>query len=329
MTDDYDHSMSSNQTSTSKTNKEHVHVYTRRRYRRRRQSTTTSRYRAANVHSFPSEHTQQTLPSHSNKIQELVRLIQQQLNTNENRSRHHKQHVIIVNYKPVYVNTHSAKASSTIKMPVTPVSKTSRTRTDDEFSSATHYSRRHSLTTTSSDGSPLRSSNNRSPNQQSMSLDVPDVEDPLMFIEMMYQQLFTEDGHLRSGTEPNVLANCVKQIVTNSRRNSISSSKTNNSSMSYHLKPTIYNAHQSQRYMASPKMSSTSPSPRLILNDQYDTFSEEANEEHDNDEDEVEGEDEDEDEYEEEAEDESNTLVQNSSQRRTTSNKSTIDLSRK
>ena len=49
----------------------------------------------------------------------------------------------------------------------------------------------------------------------------PGVEDPLMFIEMMYQQLFTDDGQLRSETEPEVLANCVKQIVTHSRRNSI------------------------------------------------------------------------------------------------------------
>ena len=57
--------------------------------------------------------------------------------------------------------------------------------------------------------------------RKSIPLDVPDVEDPLMFIEMMYQQLFTEDGQLRSGTEPTAFANRVKQIVTQSRRNSM------------------------------------------------------------------------------------------------------------
>ena len=47
-----------------------------------------------------------------------------------------------------------------------------------------------------------------------------DTEDPLMFIETMYQQLFTDDGRLRRDAEPTALANCVKQIVTNSRRSS-------------------------------------------------------------------------------------------------------------
>ncbi|CAF4922956.1 unnamed protein product, partial [Rotaria magnacalcarata] len=54
-------------------------------------------------------------------------------------------------------------------------------------------------------------------NTTPFSLDVPDVEDPLVFIEMMYQQLFTDDGQLRSGAQPTKLADCVKEIVTQSR----------------------------------------------------------------------------------------------------------------
>ena len=52
------------------------------------------------------------------------------------------------------------------------------------------------------------------------SQDLPDAEDPLVFIEQMYQQLFTEDGQLRHETETNHFANRFKQMVTNSRRNS-------------------------------------------------------------------------------------------------------------
>jgi len=51
---------------------------------------------------------------------------------------------------------------------------------------------------------------------------VPDVDDPLTFIELMYQQMFTEDGQLKAGSEPTAFANCVKQIVTQSRGNSLS-----------------------------------------------------------------------------------------------------------
>jgi hypothetical protein len=54
-----------------------------------------------------------------------------------------------------------------------------------------------------------------------------------MFIEMMYQQLFTEDGQLRSEMEPTVLANCVKQIVTQSRRNSMARRDSVSSNIHY------------------------------------------------------------------------------------------------
>jgi hypothetical protein len=219
-------------------------------------------------------------------VEELVSLIQQQIKNKQKKSRNHK-NIIVVNYKPVFVNSRQQKPSPTTKTSPIPIPKPKFVPTDDDFSSATHYSRQRSLTTTSSDGSPLRSTTNRVQHQQSVSLDVPDVEDPLMFIELMYQQLFTEDGQLRSGTEPTVLANCVKQIVTNSRRNSISSSIANGSTSSSRLKHTHSNSTNQQRKFSSSsyqpftpsKPISSSSSPRLIPNEYYDTFSEEEEEE--------------------------------------------------
>ena len=229
-------------------------------------------------------------------MEELVSMIQEKLNGKKKKSRHEK-NIIVVNYKPVFVNSRAQQRTPPAKATPNPLPTTKLIPTDDEFSSATHYSRRRSLTTTSSDGSPLRSSRQRSPNQQSLSLDVPDVEDPLMFIEMMYQQLFTEDGHLRSGTEPTALANCVKQIVTNSRRNSISSSATHRS-ISSQLKQKQSNA---QRPFSSFQHH------HLTLNDQYSSaYSEEEGEE----------------------EEEPNTLVQSTSQPSATAKKP-ADLSRR
>ena len=286
---------SMNTTSTSRKSKEHVRVFVRRRCHR-----TTTRPKRPVLRSFSSERSQETIPFQSNQMEELVSMIQKKLNGRKKKSRHEK-NIIVVNYKPVFVNSRAQRTPPPAKVPANPLPNAKLIPTDDDFSSATHYSRRRSLTTTSSDGSPLRSSRQRSPNQQSLSLDVPDVEDPLMFIEMMYQQLFTEDGHLRSGTEPTALANCVKQIVTNSRRNSISSSVTNRP-ISSQLKQTQANA---QRQFSSSQMHHLSPasSPRLISNDQYSsTYSEEEEEE------------------------EPNTLVQTTSQPTVISKKST-DLS--
>ena len=217
---------------------EHVRVFSRRRHRRRTVHHRKRQPRRSSSH----ERSYETLPSRSDKIEELVAMIRHELNRKQKKCQRDK-NIIVVNYKPVFMNSGSANVAPAATPKQPPKSKL--IVTDDDFSSATHYSRRRSLTTTSSDGSPLRSTRNRSPNQQSLSLDVPDVEDPLMFIEMMYQQLFTEDGHLRNGTEPTVLANCVKQIVTNSRRNSISSSSTTtaNGSMASHVKQTNTNSN--------------------------------------------------------------------------------------
>lgn len=225
-------------------------------------------------------------------MQDFVSLIQQQVNGNEKKSRKNK-NIIIVNYKPVFLNPPRTKPSPPVKSPPALVLKPKIVPTDDDFSSATHYSRRRSLTTTSSDGSPRRSPTNRLRQEKSLSLDVPDVEDPLVFIEMMYQQLFTEDGQLRSGTEPTMLANCVKQIVTNSRRNSISSSAANGSPSS-HLKQKNLNVPQQQQqqqrtlsasschpHTPSKPISITS-SPHLLESEHYDTFSEEEEEEESN-----------------------------------------------
>jgi hypothetical protein len=275
--------------------KENVRVFVRRRQR------TTKQRKRTVLHSSSSGNSHETIPSPSDNVEELVSLIQQQLNTKQKKSRNN-QNIIVVNYKPVFVNSRQKKSSPITKTPPTSIPKPKIFPTDDDVSSATHYSRRRSFTTTSSDGSPLRSTTSRSRNQQSVSLDVPDVEDPLQFIEMMYQQLFTEDGRLRSGTEPTALATCVKQIVTNSRRNSISSSIANGSTSS-HVKQTNSNTNDQQRKFSlsshhpliPSRPISLSSSPRLASNEHFNRFKED-------------------DEEEEEEEEEPNTLVQTNSQ---------------
>lgn len=269
---------------TNRKKKENIRVFVQRR--RRGMSKRAFRYSSTHSHETISSST----TSSSTNMEEFLSLIQQQINDNEKKSRKNK-NIIIVNYKPVFVSSPRTKPSSPVKSPPVLVTKPKIFPTDDDFSSATHYSRRRSLTTTSSDGSPLRSPANRSRQEQSLSLDVPDVEDPLEFIEMMYQQLFTEDGRLRSGTEPAMLANCVKQIVTNSRRNSISSSVANGSS-SGHLKQKNLNPppplHQPRTLSATylpmtpSKPISISSSPRLLPSEHYETFSEDEEEEEPN-----------------------------------------------
>ncbi|CAF0764515.1 unnamed protein product [Adineta steineri] len=294
--------------------KENVRVFVRRRRRTTRQRKRTF------LHSSSSSNSHETIPSSPNNLEELVTLIQQEINNKQEKSQKNK-NIIVVNYKPVFINSNQQKqppSSSPTKVSSSiPISKPKLIPTDDDFSSATHYSRRHSLTTTSSDGSPLRSTTNRSQQQQqqSASLDVPDVEDPLMFIEMMYQQLFTEDGRLRNGTESTALADCVKQIVRNSRRNSISSSIANGTASphSKHHHQHLNINHQQQKF-SSPlyhhrtpsKSQSLSSSPHLIPNGEYNSTTEEEEEE------EPEEEKDDDDDEEEE---EPNTLVQVNNQR--------------
>ena len=264
---------------TNRKKKENIRVFVQRR----RRGMSKRAFRHSSTHSH--ETISSSASSSSTNMEEFLSLIQQQINENEKKSRKNK-NIIIVNYKPVFVSSSRTKPSSPVKNPPVLVTKPKIFPTDDDFSSATHYSRRRSFTTTSSDGSPLRSPANRSRQEQSLSLDVPDVEDPLEFIELMYQQLFTDDGRLRSGTEPAMLANCVKQIVTNSRRNSISSSVANGSSG--HLKQKNLNppppSHQARTLSTTyhpvtpTKPISISSSTRLLPSEHYETFSEEEEE---------------------------------------------------
>jgi hypothetical protein len=119
----------------------------------------------------------------------------------EKNSKRNKKNIIVINYKPVFVRPRPTPINE--NSPSTPPPSPNR-----------WFNKK---TTPSSDPSKTNYLSNR----ESIPLDVPDVEDPLVFIEMMYQQLFTEDGQLRSGTEPTIFANRMKQIVTQSRRNSM------------------------------------------------------------------------------------------------------------
>jgi hypothetical protein len=165
---------------------------------------------------------------HSKIVKELTSIIEKSLNINKKKSSTNK-NVIVVNYKPVFIKSRQSKP---IPTPVT-------------LPSTTNNNQRCNLTTPSSGTASFPSKTNRTPNPQSVSFDVPDVEDPLMFIEMMYQQLFTDDGQLRSETEPEALANCFKQIVTHSRRNSM-----------VHRDSISTNVHQQKR--SSTSLSSSS-----------------------------------------------------------------------
>ncbi|CAF1549885.1 unnamed protein product [Rotaria magnacalcarata] len=263
--------------------KENVRVYIRRRRCRR----TIQRRKPLPFQSSSSMNSHETILSSADNVEELVSFIERKINSKHKKKSRSNKNIIVVNYKPVFVNPRREKTSRNVKSTssVEPTPK-STLPTDDEFSSATHYSRQRTLTTTSSDCSSLRSMSISSQNQQSVSLDVPDVEDPLKFIEIMYQQLFTEDGRLRSATETVAFANCVKQIVTNSRRNSTSSSVFTNRSKSTHLKNVNLDKNHDQRnYSASsnyhlkpseiPVLCSSTPS---AANGYYGTSSEEEQE---------------------------------------------------
>lgn len=126
-----------------------------------------------------------------------------------NRTKKNK-NIIIVNYKPVFVRSREPKSPTPVKEPSPPIPITTNPR-------------------------------------KSIPADIPDVEDPLMFIEMMYQQLFTDDGQLRSGTEPTAFANRVKQMVTQSRRNSMVHRESLSASNPYLYKPSA-----SPRFLRQP-----------------------------------------------------------------------------
>jgi hypothetical protein len=163
--------------------------------------------------------------SQSNNLKQLTSIIEKCLNQNKKTTRNNR-HVILVNYKPVLI--YSRQPKSTVPK-----------------SSSTNHN------------SSVDAKINCPPNQQSASFRVPDVEDPFMFIETMYQQLFTEDGQLRSGTEPEVLANCVKQIVTHSRRNSMA-----------HRDSIASNIYQQKHSMPSRSFSSVSHCIPHIFNEE-------------------------------------------------------------
>ncbi|CAF2499250.1 unnamed protein product [Rotaria sp. Silwood2] len=273
----------STKNSNSILKKKSIRVFIRRRRR------TMKRGKRIFLHASPSIDLHKSMSSSSNNVQELVSIIERKINNKQDKFRH-KKNIIVVNYKPVFVNNHEEKSFQNTKSTSNPISNTKSIHTDDDFSSPSHYSRQPSFTTVTSDGLPLRSMSNSSHYQRSLSLDVPDVEDPLKFIEIMYQQLFTEDGRLRSETEPSAFANCVQQIVTNSRRNSVSSAFTNRSTPS-HLKHMNHDTNYQQRKFSSSsnnhhhhriqplKAISLSSSPHIILSEHSNTYSEEEEEE--------------------------------------------------
>mgnify|MGYP001026050081 CR=1 FL=1 len=269
MPDGYNHTTDSNPTVKKK---ENLRIFVRHHRRQLNKQTKRNFHYSSTSSNSSHETISSTSSSHVN---ELVELIQKKINYKQKKNSRQNKNIIVVNYKPVFINSQQKQQT---KKPSTifPVDRPKIILTDDDFSSATHYSRRRSLTTTSSDGSPRRSTSNRS-QHQSLSVDLPDVEDPLVFIEMMYQQLFTEDGQLRTGTEPSALANCVKQIVTNSRRNSISASSIVNGSTSpAHVKQ-MKSTYQS--FLSTTKPISQSSSPRLIPNESYEANSDDDDDE--------------------------------------------------
>lgn len=262
MPDGYNHTADSNPTVKKK---ENLRILVRN-HRRQLIKQSKRNFHYSSTSSTTSNTSHETISSTStSNVDELVQLIEKKINCKQKKNSRQNKNIIIVNYKPVFVNSQEHQQKQTKKPSnISTVERPQIILTDDDFSSATHYSRRRSLTTTSSDGSSRRSTSNRS-QHQSLSVDLPDVEDPLVFIEMMYQQLFTEDGRLRSGTEPTALANCVKQIVTNSRRNSISSSIANGSTSSAHAKQ--------MKSIRLTKPKSTTSSPRFIPDESYETYS--------------------------------------------------------
>lgn len=264
MPDGYNHTTDSNPTVKKK---ENLRIFVRNHRRQLNKQTKRNLHYSSTSSNSSHETISSTSSSHVN---ELVQLIQKKINYKQKKNSRQNKNIIVVNYKPVFVNSQQKQQQTKKPSTIFPVDRPKIILTDDDFSSATHYSRRRSLTTTSSDGSPRRSTSNRS-QRQSLSVDLPDVEDPLVFIEMMYQQLFTEDGRLRTGAEPTALANCVKQIVTNSRRNSLSASSIVNGSTSpVHVKQ-MKSTYQS--FLSTTKPISQGSSPRLIPNESYATNS--------------------------------------------------------
>lgn len=219
-----------------KRKKENVRVFLNHR-----RPISNRRFRRRTHQSQSSERSDETSSLQSDSIEQLVGSIKKQLR-NYDKSSSRRKNVIVVNYRPVFVDTRRLKKQGRHQQEETnlPKHKESRRRNSDS-----------------------------SVKPSSMDLNVPDVEDPLQFIELMYQQLFTEDGRLRRPTEPSILANCVKQIVNHSRRNSMSSplrQKTNSSS---------------SLARSNLSISTMSSSQFLTLNDQFNSFGEEENDDDD------------------------------------------------
>ena len=188
-----------------------------------------------------------SVPSKSTSLEKLTSVIEEYLNIKQKNSPNNKK-TIVINYKPVVVNSRRQKSTG-LK---TQVSST----TTDKFSSTYDNDRRSSMEASSIlENSSFCPKSAGTFNQESSSFEIPDVEDPLMFIELMYQQLFTEEGQLRSEGKRKILANCVQEFVTRSRRNSMvpRDSATSNS---YQRKRSSVSLHHSPLW----KQTSLSPS---------------------------------------------------------------------
>ncbi|CAF1501348.1 unnamed protein product, partial [Didymodactylos carnosus] len=114
------------------------------------------------------------------------------------------------------------------------------------------------------------SSENQS-QQHSLSFDLPDVDDPRLFIDMIYTQIFDDSGKLRNETvhEPNEYPDSVQQYVEDYRhdakRDSISSYYSNGSAAS----PILCNENTKNAYKKHSLWNKSK---------EYDTWSEEEEE---------------------------------------------------
>lgn len=180
-----------------------------------------------------SSYLSKSATTQSNSLEQLTSIIEKNCNKT-------KKNIIVVNYRPVFTNSSNEKRTNE-------VNSTSASSIDARCSSSTTPNSIHSKT------SPIFQ-------RKSTSFDVPDVDDPLTFIELMYQQMFTEDGQLKAGSEPTAFANCVKQIVTQSRRNSFARRDSTMTNNPLHFSK---NSPMSFHHPMSSKRTSRCPSPRF------------------------------------------------------------------
>ncbi|CAF0970393.1 unnamed protein product, partial [Didymodactylos carnosus] len=214
---------------------------------------------------------EESLTTENNEIHQLTNLIESQISMRN--AKHRKRHIIVINYKPVFFNTpegskkdqklsqslptklfqtevNELKRSSTLPSVTLPRSGIV-SPTDEDLSSEIKNppKRRRSRTglTTSSD---------TSLQQQSHSFDLPDVDDPRLFIDMIYTQIFDETGKLRQEVvqEPEEVIDYVRQCVDGYRRNSmkrdsITSFCSNKSTTSSYRKHSLLRRSKNKEYV--------------------------------------------------------------------------------